>query len=96
MSVGFRKSDQSPPLPPLEILLWRVTKDRRVAEARLRVLAHAREFRVTVGDTLVVSRLFRGDEDVWELGDESAGALDRFLGHGWTHAPESITPDQVV
>jgi hypothetical protein len=96
VSVGFRKSDQPPPLPPLEILLWRVTKDRRVAEARLRVLAHAREFRVTVGDILVVSRLFRGDEDVWELGDESAGALDRFLGHGWTHAPESITPDHVV
>ena len=59
-------------------------------------MAHARQFRVTVGTTLVVSRLFRGDEDVWELDDESAGALDRFLGHQWKHAPESITPDLAV
>ncbi len=37
MSVGFQ--DKSPPeRPPLEHLIWRVTKDTRAAEALVRVL----------------------------------------------------------
>ena len=72
------------------------TKDSRIAEARIRVMAYGREFRVTMADTLFLSRLFRDDEDGRKLGDESARTLDNFLGHGWKHAPESIKPDLVV
>ena len=95
MSIGQAPS-QPPPPPPLEYLLWRVSKHKRIAEARLRVLAHGREFRVTVDDRLFFSRLFRDDEDGRKVGDESAETLDNFLGHGWKQAPESIRPDQVL
>jgi hypothetical protein len=85
--IGFRPA--APPPPPLEHLLWRVTKDgvngaKRIAEAWVRLMAHGREIRVTVGAALVFSMLFRDDEDGRRIGTHSAGTLQNFLGHGWT------------
>jgi len=39
---------------------------------------------VSVGDQLVVSRLFRDDEGGRKIGSHSTGTLQNFLGHGWT------------
>jgi hypothetical protein len=94
MSVGFRAAQ--PPPPPLEFLLWRVTKDTRTAEARVRVMAHGRELRVTVADPakhageaqLFFSRLFRDGEGE-ALGIESTSTLENFVSHGWTLDPDT-------
>ena len=94
MSIGTG-AKRSPPAP-LEHLLWRVSKGTRIAEARLRLMAHGRELRVTVDDAPFFSRLFQGDQIGKALGIESASTLDNLLAHGWQHEPEPIEKGQLV
>jgi hypothetical protein len=96
MAIAFRPAPTQP--PPLEHVLWRVTKDTRCAEARLRLMAHGHEFRVTVIDPakqngqlqLFFSRLFREGESQ-ALSVESTGTLQNFTGHGWVLEAEKPT-----
>ena len=57
MSIAFTSPRSEP--PHLEHVLWRVRKNARVAEARLRLMPHGHEFRVLVDGQLGFSRLFR-------------------------------------
>jgi len=45
-------------VPPVEHLLWRLRKDEKVAEARIREMAHGHELRISVDSQLVWSKLF--------------------------------------
>ena len=81
MAIGFRPPH---PLPLIdERLYWSARKGMRVAESRVRVMAHGRELRVTVGADLGFSMLFR-DDDGRKIGTHSTGTLQNFLGHGST------------
>jgi hypothetical protein len=58
MAVGFTEK----PLerPPVEYIVWRVRKDTRTAEARIRdVPGYGVELRFLIRDALVESRMFR-------------------------------------
>jgi hypothetical protein len=51
MSIGSG-AQQSPAPPPLEYLLWRVRKGTRIAEARLRLMAHGEALGIESAGTL--------------------------------------------
>lgn len=82
------RAEPPPPELPTDRVVWRVTKDERWAEARVRVVPHGTELRMVVGgdgreETLMQSTVYRrGQSD--ELGVMSQGTLQNFLGHGWT------------
>ena len=85
MSIGFRPHS---PLPPArEQVLWRVHKDGRTAEARVRFYSHGQELRVLVGDDPAWSRLYRQGEDLRELGHLSEGTRVLFEAKGWQRDP---------
>jgi hypothetical protein len=87
------------PAPPVypESIIWRVEKDTRWAEARIRQVPHGHELRFVVGgagrdETLMQSTVYRdGQSD--ELGGMTRGTLDNFLGHGWIVAQEPGRPE---
>jgi hypothetical protein len=56
MTVRIVGRRHEPPAP--EHLAWRLEKDSRVAEARVRIYPHGRELRILVNDTLFWSQLF--------------------------------------
>lgn len=77
---------------PVERVIWRVTKDVRAAEARIRVMAHAmvlgHELRIVLShpdreDALLWSRLYRAGE-AEDLRVASDGTLRDFERTGWT------------
>ena len=67
-------------------------QDTRYAEARVRLMAHGKALRVSVGDQLVVSRLFRDDEGGRKLGVESEGTLGTSSG---TDGSRTSVPDRL-
>ena len=73
--MSIRQAGPSPPPPPLEHLLWRVTKTRGMPRLACAGCPREKNCRVSVGDQLVVSRLFRDDEGGRKLGVESEGTL---------------------
>ena len=78
------------PAPP-EHLVWRLEKDSRVAEARVRIYPHGRELRIVVNDVLFWSRLFRDHEDSRLLGSEASGCRQDFERRGWVRADGART-----
>lgn len=77
-------------------MIWRVTKDERAAEGRIRLMAHGHELRIVVshperGETLMWSCLYRS-EQADELRVASAGTLADFERHGWNLAASDSRP----
>jgi hypothetical protein len=71
-----------------EHVIWRVEKDTRWAEARVRDVPHGAELRFMVGgqgrdDVLMQSTVYRGSDDP-ALHTMSEGTRQNFVGHGWT------------
>ena len=75
-SIGFSR-----------VIKLNAREDTRIARAVVRILPHGRELRFTVGDVLMLSKLYRTEEDVRELGVMSTGTLQNFEGRGWTLDP---------
>jgi hypothetical protein len=74
-----------PPAPALvERTIWRVQKDRRHAEARVRTVPHGHELRIVVGDELMWSCVYRSGKESAERGTASTGVLQDFQRLGWT------------
>lgn len=78
---------------PVERVIWRVTKDARAAEARVRAMAHGLELRFVVMrpgglDTLMWSRLYRAGEGD-DLRAASDGTLRDFERVGWVLEAEA-------
>lgn len=72
---------------PADNVLWRVEKDTRWAEGRVRHVPHGSELRFVVGgqgrdETLMLSVVYRAGDDP-ALAVMSAGTLQNFVGHGW-------------
>jgi hypothetical protein len=88
MTIGFQPWPS--PVPPVEHLLWRLRKDGRVAEARVREMAHGHELRISVDNQLVWSKLFPLDA-IADAPRESVATLALFLDRGW--ARESSAED---
>lgn len=68
-------------------LVWRVEKDSRWAEARVRSVPHGEELRFVVGglgrdESLMQSTVYAPGDGA-SLGEISAGTLQNFIGHGW-------------
>lgn len=86
----------SPPPPAYpESTVWRVEKDTRWAEARVRQVPHGRELRIVVGGAgrqpeLMQSGVYREGESN-DLGVMSRGTLANFVGHGWRVAATAET-----
>jgi hypothetical protein len=72
-----------------EQTLWKVHKDGRTAEARVRVYPHGLELRVLVGADPYFSRLYRQGEDLRALGHDSEGTRQLFEAKGWQRDPEA-------
>lgn len=83
-----RMGRTAPPEPtPTDHALWRVAKDSRWAEARVRHVPHGSELRFVVGgqgrdETLMQSVVYPAGDDP-ALAVMSAGTLQNFVGHGW-------------
>jgi hypothetical protein len=73
------------PAAPLliERTVWRVTKDTRHAEARVRAVPHGHELRILVGAELMWSCVYRSGESA-ELFTASTGVLQDFQRLGWS------------
>ncbi len=79
----------APPAVYPEHTIWRVEKDSRWAEARIRQVPHGRELRFIVGgagreDTLMHSNVFR---DAERLADDATGMRQTFEAKGWALVP---------
>ncbi len=79
-----------PPVYP-EHTVWRVEKDTRWAEARIREVPHGRELRFVIGgvgreEVLMHSNVFR---DAQALADYSTGMRQTFTAKGWELVPEA-------
>lgn len=76
-----------PPVSPdPERTLWRMAKDDRTAEARLRSMAHGSELRITVGSEVLMTRLYRHGE-LEEMAGMSEGIRQTFVWKGWELQP---------
>ena len=71
---------------PVERVLWRVVKDTRAAEARIRLMGHGCELVITVGAELLMTTLYR-DGEAAELAVMSTGIRQTFEGKGWQLQP---------
>lgn len=85
-----------PPAYP-ESVVWRVEKDSRWAEARVRVVPHGHELRIVVGGAGRQPELMQSTVHVPRTGSEelaqmSTGTLNNFLGHGWRVAAGTTPP----
>lgn len=87
--MRVRLLDLPPPQRPIEHVVWRLTKDARIAEAVVRIYPHGRELRVTVGGVLFWSRLYRDGEDSRPLGEMATGCRQDFLRFGWRNIEDS-------
>jgi hypothetical protein len=83
--VSSIRSGLPAPPPPNhpEHTIWRVMKDSRWAEGRVRDVPHGRELRIMVGTELVWSCVYRGGAESAELGTASTGVLQDFQRLGW-------------
>ena len=69
------------PVQPLERVLWRLKKDSRIAEARVRELAFGLELRFIADGVLRSSEVFRGERG--ELTDRALEKRPHFERLGW-------------
>jgi hypothetical protein len=76
------------PVLPCDVLLWRVVKAGRMAQAVIRLLPGGRELRVYVGQELAWARLFHDHEDSRVLGEMADGCLADFRRTGWRRVLE--------
>jgi hypothetical protein len=81
-----------PPAAYPEAVVWRVEKDTRWAEARVRQVPHGHELRIVAGGAvrepeLMQSTVYAPSGGSAELAQMSTGTLNKFLGHGWHVAP---------
>ena len=74
------------PPPPVERLLWRLIKGRRIAEAHVRDVPHGAELRFTVNGALVWSKVFRGAQAERELQTMADAKLTEFERLEWSAA----------
>ena len=70
-----------------EQVLWRVHRNGRTAEARVRVYPHGLELRVLVGAEVAWTRLYRENKDSSGLGHDSDGTRLLFEADGWQREP---------
>ena len=96
--MGWEPGRRLPPEPPpVERTVWRVCKDVRAAEGRVRVMAHGHELRIVLIDPrrpeeqLAWSCLYLPHQSE-ELRVASDGTLRDFERLGWTLAAEAVTP----
>ena len=87
--MPWEPSGPRPALPPapVERTLWRVQKDVRAAEARVRVFPHGDELRIVLrhpaaGESLLWSRLYPRHE-AGDLEIAAAGTKADFVRLGW-------------
>ena len=75
------------PLTDSDLVVWRIRKDTRFAEARIRDLPAGRELRLVLcGDGQDEQLLWSSVYDLTEasaLGDASTGVLQEFQQRGW-------------
>lgn len=68
--------------PPIEAVVWRMRKDTRIAEARMRAAPFGRfEIRFFVRDILIYSEVFGDRAALDRLSDEKRAG---FIAHGWS------------
>lgn len=84
------------PLPAPDATIWRVTRDVRAAEARVRTMPHGAELRIVVlrpgEDAELCWSCLYGAADSEEFRVASAGALADFQRFGWSLSPDAGTP----
>ena len=68
--------------PVSERSLWRCVKDSRAAEARVRTMVHGSELRITVGDQILLTTLYRQGE-AGQMAEMSTGIRQTFEHKGW-------------
>ena len=87
-----RSAPREAPAPTFhDRVVWRVVKDTRWTEARIRQVPHGRELRFVVGgagreDTLMHSNVFREAE---ALAAYATGIRQTFEAKGWAQVPET-------